>query len=262
MRTPGFTLCAALAVTVLTPGPALASAPRAPGATAGTVAVTPSALAPGTEAALQVTGCAGRDGRATSAAFVDAVPLANVAAGLVGDARVRSTADPGTYAVFVHCDGEDARAAGSFEVVPAPAGGGDGTDTDADTEAADGADATGDQDADPTGEAAGSSASDPLSAPHADTPEPPASPSAPVRAGGGWTATHPQPYPHPHAHPHPAAARTPLARTAAVPTAARYEGDGAYAVGLVLAGGAILALTGQALRMRRRRKGSGDGDAG
>ncbi|MFF3270250.1 hypothetical protein ACFYWU_04825 [Streptomyces chrestomyceticus] len=252
MRTPGFTLCAALAVTVLTPGPALASAPRAPGATAGTVAVTPSALAPGTEAALQVTGCTGRDGRATSAAFVDAVPLAGVAAGLVGDARVRSTADPGTYAVSVHCDGEDGRAAGSFEVVPASADGGDGTDTDTDT--ADGAEF--DQDADP----AGSSASDSLAAPDPDSPGQPASPSAPVRAGGGWTATHPQSYPHPH--PHMAADRTTLARTAAVRTAARYEGDGAYAVGLVLAGGALLALTGQALRMRRRRKGSGDGDAG
>ncbi|MFI2235534.1 hypothetical protein [Streptomyces chrestomyceticus] len=257
MRTPGFTLCAALAVTVLTPGPALASAPRAPAAAAGTVAVTPSALAPGTETALQVTGCTGRDGRATSAAFVDAVPLAGVAAGLVGDARVRSTADPGTYNVSVHCDGEDARAAGSFEVVPAPADGGDGTDT----EASDGADTPGDQDADPTG----SSASDSLDAPDPGSPGQPASPSAPVRAGGGWTATHPQPYPH--AHPHPATARTTLARTAPVRTApvrtaARYEGDGAYAVGLVLAGGALLALTGQALRMRRRRKGSGDGDAG
>lgn len=236
MRTPGFTLCAALAVTVLTPGPALASAPRAPGATAGTVAVTPSALAPGTEAALQVTGCAGRAGRATSAAFVDAVPLAGVAAGLVGDARVRSTADPGTYAVSVHCDGEDARAAGSFEVVPAAAGNGDGADTDTATDTNTGTEAD------------------------TDTAEPPASPSAPVRAGGGWTATHPQPNPHPYSH--PAAARSTLARTAAVRTAARHEGDGAYAVGLVLAGGAVLALTGQALRMRRRRKGSGDGDAG
>ncbi|MEU7199823.1 hypothetical protein [Streptomyces sp. NPDC045470] len=239
MRTPGFTLCAALAVTVLTPGPALASAPRAPGATAGTVAVTPSALAPGTEAALQVTGCASRSGRATSAAFVDAVPLAGVAAGLVGDARVRSTADPGTYAVSVHCDGEDARAAGSFEVVPASADNGDGAEPDTGTDTATEADT--------------------------DTAEPPASPSAPVRAGGGWTATHPQPYPHPY--PRPAAARSALARTTAVRTAtvrtaARHEGDGVYAVGLVLAGGAVLALTGQVLRMRRRRKGSGDGDAG
>ncbi|MEU6958799.1 hypothetical protein [Streptomyces chrestomyceticus] len=255
MRTPGFTLCAALAVTVLTPGPALASAPRVPAATAGTVGVTPSALAPGTEAALQVTGCTGRDGRATSAAFVDAVPLAGVAAGLVGDARVRSTADPGTYAVSVHCDGEDGRAAGSFEVVPAPAGGGDGTDTET-ADSAGFTDTPGDQDTDPTG----SSASDPLAAPDPGSPGQPASPSAPVRAGGGWTATHPQSYPHPR--PHPAADRTTLARTAAVRTAARYEGDGAYAVGLVLAGGALLALTGQALRMRRRRKGPGDGDAG
>ncbi|CAM5410352.1 Sortase OS=Streptomyces rimosus subsp. rimosus (strain ATCC / DSM 40260 / JCM 4667 / NRRL 2234)OX=1265868 GN=SRIM_014965 PE=4 SV=1 [Streptomyces rimosus subsp. rimosus] len=56
--------------------------------------------------------------------------------------------------------------------------------------------------------------------------------------------------------------RAALVRTAAVRTAASHEGDGIYAVGLVLAGGAALALTGQVLRMRRRRKGSDDGDAG
>ncbi|WP_157851634.1 hypothetical protein [Streptomyces monomycini] len=252
MRTPVLTLCSALAVTVLSPVPALASAARAPGAAAGTVAITPSALPPGTEAALQVSGCAGRTGRATSAAFVDAVPLAGVAAGLVGDARVRSTADPGTYAVSVHCDGEDARAAGSFEVVPASADNGDGTGpetypyTGTHTDTNTGTD---------TGTEAGTGAD-------TDAAEPPASPSAPVRAGGGWTATHPQPYPRPRFRPHPAAAHTTLARTAPVRTAASHEGDGAYAVGLVLAGGAVLALTGQALRMRRRRKGPGDGDAG
>ncbi|MEV5592710.1 hypothetical protein [Streptomyces sp. NPDC052496] len=263
MRSPGFTLCAALAVTVLSPGPALASAGRVPGATAGTVAVTPSAPAPGTDAALQVNGCTGRAGRATSDAFVDAVPLARVAAGLVGDARVRSTADPGTYAVSVQCDGEDARAAGTFEVVPAPAG-------------AETAGAAGAGEADLTGGADGTAAAAPF-AEASGSSGPPASPTAPVRAGGGWTAAHAhgqprphaQPYPrHPHAqHPHAAAARmgeVPPGQHTRTPvrTAARHEADGAYAVGLVLAGGALLALTGQALRMRRRRKGSGDGDAG
>ncbi|MFD7664390.1 hypothetical protein [Streptomyces sp. NPDC059788] len=271
MRSPGTTLCAALAVAALTPAPALAAAGRAPGAAAGTVAVTPSAVAPGTDAALQVTGCAGRAGRAVSEAFVDAVPLARVAAGLVGDARVRSSADPGTYDVLVQCDGEDARAAGSFEVVPASAApaGRDGEDTGADAGAGardESLQGEGLQDEGVAGEAAGSVASDSLAAPAAG----PASPSAPVRAGGGGTA----PRPHragartadaaagPRAAAPPQASRTVLVRTAAVQTAAGHEGDSAYAVGLVLAGGAILALTGQVLRMRRRRKGSDDGDAG
>ncbi|KWT58123.1 hypothetical protein ADL21_30935 [Streptomyces albus subsp. albus] len=240
MRSPGFTLCAALAVTVLSPGSALASAARAPGAAAGAVAVTPSAVAPGTDTALQVTGCTGRTGSATSDAFVDAVPLARVAAGLVGDARVRSTADPGAYTVSVRCDGEDARAVGTFEVVPAPAR------------------ATGDEAA----EGGGDLVAAPLAAPESGTSaeRPAASPSAPVRAGGGGTAAHPA-VGH-RAAPPAQESRAALVRTAAVRTAASHEGDGIYAVGLVLAGGAALALTGQVLRMRRRRKGSDDGDAG
>ncbi|KOU03231.1 hypothetical protein ADK86_09995 [Streptomyces sp. NRRL F-5755] len=239
MRSPGFTLCAALAVTVLSPGPALASAARAPGAAAGAVAVTPSAVAPGTDTALQVTGCTGRTGSATSDAFVDAVPLARVAAGLVGDARVRSTADPGAYTVSVRCDGEDARAVGTFEVVPAPAR------------------TTGDEAA----EGGGDLVAAPLAAPESGTSaERPASPSAPVRAGGGGAAAHPAAG-H-RAAPPAQESRAALVRTAAVRTAASHEGDGIYAVGLVLAGGAALALTGQVLRMRRRRKGSDDGDAG
>ncbi|OKI04503.1 hypothetical protein A6A06_06830 [Streptomyces sp. CB02923] len=261
MRSPGFTLCAALAVTVLSPVPALASADRAPGAAAGTVAVTPSAPAPGTDTALQVTGCAGRDGRATSDAFVDAVPLARVAAGLVGDARVRSSADPGTYTVSVHCDGEDARAAGTFEVVPAPAGA--GGDADAGTAADAGA-----RDEGPAGGADGSLASASLSAPAPGTAGPASSPSALVRAGGGWTAAQPHRAVaartadvRPEAV-RPAAVRPEAVRMAAARKAASREGDGVYAVGLVLAGGAALALTGQVLRMRRRRKRSGDGDAG
>ncbi|MFH8409499.1 hypothetical protein ACH4FX_32655 [Streptomyces sp. NPDC018019] len=248
MRSPGLTLCAALAVTALAPGTALASAARSPGAAAGAVAVTPSAVAPGTETALQVTGCAGRTGRATSDAFVDAVPLARVAAGLVGDARVRSLADPGAYDVFVHCDGEDARAAGTFEVVPAPApaGSGGAAAPGAGPEAGDA----------PAGEAGADTASVPLADSASEAAaEPPASPSAPVRAGGGGTAVR-------TAAVTPGASRTALVRTAAVRTAASHEGDGVYAVGLVLAGGAALALTGQVLRMRRRRKGSDDGDAG
>ncbi|MFI0260118.1 hypothetical protein ACH4OW_13940 [Streptomyces sp. NPDC017056] len=223
MRTPAFTLCAALAVAALTPAPASA-ADRAPGTAPGAVAVTPSAVAPGTEAALQVTGCAGRTGRATSEVFVDAVPLGRVAAGLVGDARVRSSAEPGAYAVAVHCDGEDARATGTIEVTsasPAPP------------------------------EDAGTAA---YAHPAQDAATPPASPTAPVRAGGGGTAK--------TAARHVAAAPPKALRTTLVRTAASREGDGAYAVGLVLAGGAVLALTGQLLRMRRRRKGSGDGDAG
>ncbi|KEF03954.1 MULTISPECIES: hypothetical protein [Streptomyces] len=234
MRSPGFTLCAALAVAVLSPGSALAFAARAPGVAGGAVAVTPSAVVPGTDTALQVSGCTGRTGSATSDAFVDVVPLARVAAGLVGDARVRSTADPGAYTVSVRCDGQDARAAGSFEVVPAPAR------------------ATGDEAA----EGGGDLAAAPLAAPESGTSaERPASPSAPVRAGGGGTAGH-------RAAPPVQESRAALVRTAAVRTAASHEGDGIYAVGLVLAGGAALALTGQVLRMRRRRKGSDDGDAG
>ncbi|WP_167538274.1 hypothetical protein [Streptomyces albofaciens] len=246
MRSPGFTLCAALAVTVLTPGPVFAAAARAPGGAAGTVAVTPSAVAPGTDTVLQVTGCPGRTGHATSEAFVDAVPLARVAAGLVGDARVRSTADPGAYTVSVRCDGEGARATGAFEVVPAPARA--AGDEDVSGQAADSAAA---------GEDGGDLAVAPLAAQTSGaSAEPPATPSAPVRAGGGGMAAHP-------AAGHRAVPPAKESRAALVRTAAAgHDGDGVYAVGLVLAGGAALALTGQVLRMRRRRKGSDDGDAG
>jgi hypothetical protein len=167
--------------------PAYAAA-EDPDAMAGTVSVTPAGTTPGGEVDLRVSGCEGKTGTAKSEVFVDEVPLARVAEGLVGDARVSSAASPGSYAITVDCDGASAVAEGTLQV---------GTATAAPT----------------------------------------ASPSAPVRAGGGAMA-----------------AERPPAQAAGPPS---HGGglDRLQSAGLVLAGGAALALTGRALH--RRRTGHG-----
>ncbi|MFI9149893.1 hypothetical protein [Streptomyces sp. NPDC053367] len=156
------TLCTAvLAVTALTVPAAHAADPG--------VSVRPQAPAPGGEVSLKVTGCPGRTATIASPAFVSDARLAGTEGTLTGETRVRTSAEPGSYALTVSCG--DLRGKGSLTVTAHPSA--------------------------------------------------PASPIAPVRAGGGGAA----PY-------------------LASPVDARTTGPGtAQAVtGLVLAGAAALAV--------------------
>ncbi|MGC4977687.1 hypothetical protein ACLQ2D_32950 [Streptomyces sp. DT199] len=82
----------------------VALAPVAYAADTGGVSVTPAAPAPGSDITLRVTGCAQRTAVAASAAFVaDARLTVTGARELTGESRVRSTAEPGSYAVRVTC---------------------------------------------------------------------------------------------------------------------------------------------------------------
>ncbi|PWI18176.1 hypothetical protein DI272_31535 [Streptomyces sp. Act143] len=109
------TLCTALlGCAVLTP------AASAHAADAGGVAVTPSSPAPGTDIALRVSGCASsRTGTAVSAAFVAEVRLAGADGTLVGETRVRTELEAGSYDVRIACG--DASRTGTLTVVDASA---------------------------------------------------------------------------------------------------------------------------------------------
>ncbi|MEU4462856.1 hypothetical protein AB0G20_03890 [Streptomyces sp. NPDC024017] len=94
-----------LRVTVCTSALAVAAlAPAAYAADAGSVSVTPATPAPGSDVTLRVTGCAQRTALAASAAFVaDARLTVTGARELSGESRVRSTLEAGSYAVRVTC---------------------------------------------------------------------------------------------------------------------------------------------------------------
>ncbi|WOT36642.1 hypothetical protein [Streptomyces coeruleorubidus] len=93
---------------------AAALTPAAYAADAGGVSVTPATPAPGSDVTLRVTDCAERTAVARSAAFVADARLTVTDGELVGESRVRSTLDAGTYAVKVTC-GESERT-GTFTV--------------------------------------------------------------------------------------------------------------------------------------------------
>ncbi|MDQ1019266.1 hypothetical protein [Streptomyces afghaniensis] len=88
--------------------------PAAYAADAGGVSVTPATPAPGSDVTLRVTDCAERTAVARSAAFVADVRLTVTEGELVGESRVRSTLDAGTYGVKVTC--RDAERTGTFTV--------------------------------------------------------------------------------------------------------------------------------------------------
>ncbi|MFF6951877.1 hypothetical protein ACFZAD_24865 [Streptomyces iakyrus] len=94
-----------LRVTVCTSVLAVAAlAPSAYAADGGSVSVTPAAPAPGSDVTLRLTGCAQRTAVAASAAFVaDARLTVTGARELAGESRVRSTAEAGSYAVRITC---------------------------------------------------------------------------------------------------------------------------------------------------------------
>ncbi|MDQ0961556.1 hypothetical protein QFZ66_005434 [Streptomyces sp. B4I13] len=163
----------------------------------GSVSVTPSKPAPGAEITLKVTGCGGRTATATSDAFVSEARLSVSGGSLVGDTRVRSSVAAGAYDVRITC--VDFTVKGRISVV-APS---------------------------PVEPSRPRESSGP---PTQDAPTVPASPVAPVRAGGGGAA--------------------PLASV----EEARVDGPGAVqaVIGLVLAGVAAAAVVFRGVRRRRR----------
>lgn len=200
-------LCALCAGAVALTGPA----PTAYAADSGDITVVPAEPAPGSDIRVHAEGCGGRSGTASSAAFVADAQLTQLGGKggeLAGETRVRSTLAPGTYDVRVSCDGREEKAKGTITV-------GDGKP--------------------PTTKP---SATEP--APH--HPSVPASPVAPVRAGGGGAAT-------------------PLAVDSTDPansTDARHTGPGAphTVIGLVLAGVAAVAVVARSARRRGRDRGT------
>ncbi|MGA5357219.1 hypothetical protein [Streptomyces purpurascens] len=101
------TLCTSVLV-------AAALTPAAFAADAGSVSVTPATPAPGSDIALRVTGCAARTAVAASAAFVADAPLTVTGGELVGESRVPSMLEAGTYTVKITCGG--AERTGTFTV--------------------------------------------------------------------------------------------------------------------------------------------------
>lgn len=158
------------------------------------VEVTPADVRPGDEVEVRVRGCEERHGVARSEVFVAEAKLApavDEATGadrtddtdrtggteraggagggeLFGEARVSSSARPGSYRVEVACDGEDARFTGRVTVAGDEGGRGDGHDS-------------GDRGREEGGQTGGSH-------PQAEASEPAPLPTAPVQAGGGGTA--------------------------------------------------------------------------
>ncbi|MFJ3618486.1 hypothetical protein ACIPSH_10075 [Streptomyces iakyrus] len=183
-----------LRVTVCTSVLAVAAlAPSAYAADGGSVSVTPAAPAPGSDVTLRLTGCAQRTAVAASAAFVaDARLTVTGARELAGESRVRSTAEAGSYAVRITCGAARQTAtltvrdgaARRSDAAPPPVPGAGGQ------QPAHGEPANGEAGQQPAPEGGGQP-----SAPGRDReafpshrPGAPASPVAPVRAGGGGAA--------------------------------------------------------------------------
>ncbi|MFI6656736.1 hypothetical protein ACIBL8_14610 [Streptomyces sp. NPDC050523] len=93
------TLCTGiLAVSALAPGAVYAADAGGAG-----LSVTPSSPAAGSEVALRATGCGLRTASAASSAFVADARLSGADGTLTGDTRVRAAAEPGSYDVRIAC---------------------------------------------------------------------------------------------------------------------------------------------------------------
>ncbi|WEO97211.1 hypothetical protein A6P39_026125 [Streptomyces sp. FXJ1.172] len=162
-----------------------AFAPAAHAADGGAVSVTPGSPAPGTDVALRVRGCSGPEGTAVSPAFVTDARLTGSRGALAGQTRVRSSLTPGAYDVKITC--ADYVMIGRITVADPGNGPDRGTATDRGTGTSRGASA------DP-GRGAGQGPSAVPGTGQSDepmrTPAVVSSPTAPVHAGGGGTATH------------------------------------------------------------------------
>ncbi|MHC3470477.1 hypothetical protein ACYF6T_17390 [Streptomyces sp. 7R007] len=110
------TLCASLGAAVLA---AVAAAAPTAYAGDGGVSVSPSSPAPGSDVSLRVSGCAEKTATAVSAAFVADARLVAADGTLVGETRVRTSLEVGTYSVTITCGGSRTR--GTITVADAPA---------------------------------------------------------------------------------------------------------------------------------------------
>ncbi|MFI1705925.1 hypothetical protein [Streptomyces griseoruber] len=197
------TLCAGAAVAAAVLLPTAHAVAEDGGDKRGSVSVTPETPTPGSEVVLKVSGCGGKTATAASTAFVADARLVGTGGTLVGETRVRSSITAGTYDVRITC--VDFQVKGRITIV--------------------------------------ASGRSPSQSPVQPTVpgDPPASPIAPVHAGGGGTA--------------------PLAAA----DEARVEGPGTAqtVTGLVLAGvaAAVVAYRGargaRAGRAARRSRGAG-----
>ncbi|MFM9370330.1 hypothetical protein [Streptomyces sp. Da 82-17] len=103
----------------------LSLAPATPAAAADPgVTVEPSSVVAGGEVRLVATGCEGQTAAARSEAFVadGSLSVSGAARGsdgsvLAGEVTIRSTVTVGTYAISVTCDGKEGKAKGTFTVV-------------------------------------------------------------------------------------------------------------------------------------------------
>ncbi|WP_327748860.1 hypothetical protein [Streptomyces europaeiscabiei] len=238
------TLCAGAVVAAAL----AASAPPAHAADSGSVSVVPASPAPGSDIQVRAKGCGGKSGTAASEAFVADALLTQLSGRslgtLAGETRVRSSLKPGTYGVRITCDGKEDKVTGTIKV-------GDGkpaaneppfTKPPASKPPASKPPAS----KAPASKAPASKA--PASKPaYSPRPSSPASPVAPVRAGGGGAAAR------------LAAADPAGARGSADPANsmddARRAGPGTRhaVVGLVLAGVAAAAVVARGARRGRGR---------
>lgn len=229
------TLCAGAVVAAAS----TVTAPPAHAADSGSISVVPASPAPGSDIQVRAKGCGGKSGSAASEAFVADAQLTQLTGKgvgtLSGETRVRSSLEPGTYDVRVTCDGKEDKVKGRITV-------GDGkpaaTKPEATKPHATKPEATKPHATKPT--ATKPNATKPEATKPATSPRPssPASPVAPVRAGGGG-----------------AVARLATSQDAADPDDARHTGPGTRhaVVGLVLAGVAAVAVVARGVRRSRRR---------
>ncbi|MEU1183040.1 hypothetical protein ABZ464_36460 [Streptomyces sp. NPDC005820] len=202
------TLCASAAVAAAVLLPTAHAFAEDGAGKGGSVSVTPETPTPGSEVVLKVSGCGGKTATAASAAFVADARLVGTGGTLVGETQVRSSIAAGTYDVRITC--VDFQVKGRITVIAAP----------------------------PSPSHTPTRTPSRMPSVPGDTP---ASPIAPVHAGGGGTA--------------------PLASA----DEARVEGPGTAqtVTGLVLAGvaAAVVAYRGargaRATRAARRSRGTG-----
>ncbi|WP_338683505.1 hypothetical protein [Streptomyces acidiscabies] len=104
MGSPRFTLCTGVLAAALTLAPVVPAAYAAYAADGDRgVSVVPSTPVAGGEVALKVSGCTGKTAKAVSGAFVSDARLIGADGTLVGETKIRSTTEPGAYAVTITC---------------------------------------------------------------------------------------------------------------------------------------------------------------
>ncbi|MCS0634626.1 hypothetical protein NX801_02925 [Streptomyces sp. LP05-1] len=121
-----FRAAGAAAVLVLGPAAGAVYAGEDEGHAKVRATVYPAVAAPGGDVDVQVHGCKGKHGVATSKAFVADAKLSSGREGkdrpLYGDTTVASGLAAGTYPVSVHCDGRTHHEAGTVQVAAKPSG--------------------------------------------------------------------------------------------------------------------------------------------